>query len=118
LAAAVLVQKEASEIEEVGRALQEGPGASLWKASTLLGVASLVLAVLPGGGRTRRALGALLGTAGGICVRFAVFHAGKASARDPKATFAHQRAGYGALETLPTGDPGAVPGQEADDGRR
>lgn len=118
LAAALLVQKEASEVERVGRALGEGLGASLWKASTILGVASLLLAVLPGGGRTRRALGAVLGTAGGLCVRFGVFHAGKSSARDPRATFAHQRAGYGALETLPTGDPAAVPGEEADDGRR
>lgn len=96
LAAAALVQRQASEVPEVGRVLQEGVAGSLWKASTVLSGASLALSVLPGEGRAKRILGALLGTAGGLAVRFAVFHAGKASALDPAATFARQRAGYGA----------------------
>ncbi|MGH2787874.1 MAG: NrfD/PsrC family molybdoenzyme membrane anchor subunit [Actinomycetota bacterium] len=98
LAAAALVQKEASEVEEVGRPLEEGVSASLWKASTALGVASLVLSLLPGHGRRVRTLGALLGTAGGLATRFAVFYAGKASARDPKATFVQQHAGHGGVD--------------------
>jgi formate-dependent nitrite reductase membrane component NrfD len=97
LAAAVLVQKQASETPEVGRALEEGLGGALWKTSTVLSAASLGLTLLPGRGRFKGILGALLGTAGGLAVRFAVFHAGKASALDPKATFAGQRAGYGAV---------------------
>jgi formate-dependent nitrite reductase membrane component NrfD len=96
LAAAALVQKQASEVPEVGRSLKEGVGATLWKVSTMLAVASLALTLLPGGSRTRGVIGALAGTAGGIALRFSVFHAGKSSALDPNATFAQQRAGYGA----------------------
>jgi formate-dependent nitrite reductase membrane component NrfD len=96
LAAAALVQKQASEVPEVGRSLEEGVGATLWKVSTMLAAASLALTLLPGESRTRRVIGALVGTAGGIALRFSVFHAGKSSALDPNATFAQQRAGYGA----------------------
>jgi hypothetical protein len=42
--------------------------------------------------------GALLGSAGALLTRFAVFRAGKASASDPQATFQPQREGMGAAE--------------------
>jgi formate-dependent nitrite reductase membrane component NrfD len=96
LAAAALVQKQASEVPEVGRSLEEGVGATLWKLSTVLAAGGLALTLLPGESRTRRVIGALVGTAGGIALRISVFHAGKSSALDPHATFAQQRAGYGA----------------------
>jgi formate-dependent nitrite reductase membrane component NrfD len=98
LAAAALVARDAAEVPEVGRPLREGLGAALWKASTALTAASLAVAVLPTKARGPRVLGALLGTAAGVAMRFAIFHAGKASARDPEATFAQQRAGYGGAE--------------------
>ena len=41
----------------------------------------------------RQWLQGLLGTAGALALRFAVFHAGKASSRDPRATFLQQRGG-------------------------
>jgi formate-dependent nitrite reductase membrane component NrfD len=96
LAAASVVQKDASEVPEVGRALREGAGATLWKASTILTAVGLVLSVLPGRSRVKQIFAGLIGSAGGLAVRFAVFHAGRSSALDPTATFAQQRAGYGA----------------------
>src|SRR5437762_970870 len=38
------------------------------------------------------------GHLGSLALRFAVFQAGKVSARDPRATFRQQRAGFGAAE--------------------
>jgi len=73
------------------RWMKELPGV-LWKASRWLTIAGLGMSIF---GRSRRAYwaGAILGTAGAIALRFAVFHAGKASARDPRATFELQRDG-------------------------
>jgi hypothetical protein len=54
----------------------------------------------------------VLGTAGALGMRMAIFYAGVASARDPRATFEHQRSGHGAFEV--TGEaavsgPGPAP---------
>jgi hypothetical protein len=43
-------------------------------------------------------VGAVLGTVGALLARFSIFHAGKASSRDPQATFQPQRQGLGAAE--------------------
>ncbi|HEX3557380.1 MAG TPA: NrfD/PsrC family molybdoenzyme membrane anchor subunit [Thermoanaerobaculia bacterium] len=91
LAAMAVVEHEAGRIEPVGRPLREGVPGTLWRAARALTGASLVLSLLPGRGRAKRAAGGLLGTAGALALRFAVFHAGKASARDPRATFRQQR---------------------------
>jgi formate-dependent nitrite reductase membrane component NrfD len=48
--------------------------------------------------RQARLAAGLLGTAGALALRFGIFHAGKASAADPRASFRQQRAGYGARE--------------------
>lgn len=98
LAAAGLVGREAATVEEVGRSLNEGLGGTLWNASKYLSIASLGISLLPGGAAAKRRIGALLGIAGSLATRFAVFHAGKASSRDPRATFAMQRAGLGGKE--------------------
>ena len=87
LAAMAVVEHEAERVEPVGRALKEGLPGALWHAARVLTGASLALSLLPGAGRARRFAGGLLGTAGALALRFAVFHAGKASARDPRATF-------------------------------
>jgi formate-dependent nitrite reductase membrane component NrfD len=98
LASTVAVERDAGVVERVGRPLYEGLSGTLWRAAKALTGASLALSVLPGKARWKRRLGAVLGTAGAISLRFAVFHAGKASTRDPRATFQQQRAGRGAAE--------------------
>jgi formate-dependent nitrite reductase membrane component NrfD len=104
LVAARAVEREADRVEEVGRPLHEGLSGTLWKASEALTAASLALSLLPGRrSRGRRVVDGALGAAGSLAMRFAVFHAGKASARAPRATFHQQRAGLGAAEV--TGRP-------------
>jgi len=82
----------------VERPLKQGLSGRLWKASKLCSAASLVLGVWPGRRKWTKVAGALLGTAGAVLTRFAVFHAGKASASEPQATFQPQRQGLGAAE--------------------
>jgi formate-dependent nitrite reductase membrane component NrfD len=91
LVATVAVEREAAKVERVGRALKHGLAGTLWKTSTACTLGTLALAALPRRGRVTRWITALLGTGGSLALRFAVFHAGKASARDPRATFEGQR---------------------------
>lgn len=91
LAAMAAVERDAGRVEEVGRPLREGVSGALWSAARGLTAASLALSLLPGRSRARRVIGGLLGTAGALSLRFAVFHAGRSSARDPRATFLNQR---------------------------
>lgn len=98
IAAMRAVEEEVERVEAVGRPLHDGVGGALWRASKLLTGASLVVSLLPGNRRVVRAAAGVLGTAAAVALRFALFHAGKASARDPRATFQHQRAGHGGLE--------------------
>jgi hypothetical protein len=91
LAAMAVMEREASRVETVGRPLREGLSGTLWKAARAMTAASLALSLLPGKARAKKIAGGILGTAGAIALRFAVFHAGKASARDPRATFRQQR---------------------------
>jgi formate-dependent nitrite reductase membrane component NrfD len=85
-------------VERVARPLSEGVSGTLWKTARALTVASLGLSLLPGLAKWKRVAAGLTGLAGALALRFAVFHAGKASARDPRATFEQQRAGQGAEE--------------------
>jgi formate-dependent nitrite reductase membrane component NrfD len=91
LAAMAAVERDAGRIETVGRPLRQGISGALWKAARALTGASLAVSLLPGRSRSRRLVQGLLGTAGALSLRFAVLHAGKASARDPRATFRRQR---------------------------
>ena len=88
LAAGQAVEREACANSQVGLPLRQGVSGALWKAAKLLTVASLVLTLMPG--RRRRAAG-ICGVLGGLALRFAVFHGGKASALDPRATFVQQQ---------------------------
>lgn len=98
LGAAALLEHEISGEDRVGKPLREGVPGTLWTAAKALAGASLVVSLLPGKWRARRLIAGALGTMGGICLRFAIFHAGRASAGDPRATFRQQRAGLGAAE--------------------
>lgn len=96
LVAGEAVGRAADEIERVGRPLHQGASGGLWKLAKGCTAASLAVSLLPVAPhrrRTRRLVAAALGTIGSVAVRFAVFHAGTASARDPRATFAQQRTG-------------------------
>lgn len=93
LAAMAVVEREANRVEAVGRPLREGLSGTLWNTARGLTAASLALSLLPGRWRAKRVVGGLLGTAGALALRFAVFHAGRASTRDPRATFRRQREG-------------------------
>ena len=97
--AALAVERETGSVERVGRPLREGVSGTLWKTSLVCGLGGIVLSLAPGTGRFKRVASSALTTAGALAMRFSVFHAGKASARDPHATFEMQRAGHGAAET-------------------
>jgi formate-dependent nitrite reductase membrane component NrfD len=106
LLSTLAVERDANRVEEVGRPLKEGISGRLWSASTVCGVASLALSLTPGrAGRAKatRLASSVLGTVGSAAMRFAIFYAGKASSRSPRATFHAQRAGFGAAEV--TGRP-------------
>jgi hypothetical protein len=113
LAAMLAVERDAGRVERVGRPLREGVAGALWRASKAFGTASLAFSLLPGRGRGKRTLSGLLGTMGSLALRFAVFHAGRASARDPRATFRQQRAGYGAAEAAGVAAVTGVQGRQA-----
>lgn len=92
LIAAKAVEKESGQVERVARPYTEGVSGVLWKASTALTIASLAIDTITGRKRSGRIAAALAGTAGSISLRVAVWQAGRASARDPRATFELQRA--------------------------
>jgi formate-dependent nitrite reductase membrane component NrfD len=75
---------------QVGRPLQDGVSGTLWRAAKILTVSTLVLSLMPGSSTRRRRLSGVFGILGGLAVRMAVFHAGKNSALDPRATFRQQ----------------------------
>ena len=102
LAAGYVVEQHAGRVPIVGKPLREGLSGALWKASKVLTATSIALSVF---GRSRKAwrAGAICGTAGAIALRFAIFHAGKASARDPRASFHLQRHDAG-VAVMPRAD--------------
>lgn len=91
LVAGEAVERDACSIPRVGLPLREGASGALWKAAKVLTAASLVLTLVPGNRNFCRKAAGVCGVLGGLAVRFAIFHAGKASALDPRATFAQQR---------------------------
>lgn len=101
LSALQAMELEVGRRFRAGLPLRRGASAALWTSAKVLTAASLLLAALPGPSRGRRrssprfrtVASAALATAGSICLRFAVVQAGRASARDPRATFDQQRQG-------------------------
>jgi formate-dependent nitrite reductase membrane component NrfD len=90
--AAHAVEHDASLIPEVGRPLREGASGACWTAGKWMNAASLALSLLPRDWRWARKSAGVLGTAAAFATRFAVFTAGRVSARNPHATFEQQRA--------------------------
>jgi hypothetical protein len=72
--------------------LRTGKAGRLMKAAEVLTVAGAVLGgALGGRSRVAAALGGVAALAGSACTRFGIFHAGVASAEDPKYTVVPQR---------------------------
>jgi formate-dependent nitrite reductase membrane component NrfD len=91
VAASAVVQREADADPRVGRPFHEGVSGALWGMAQGLTAASLVLSVIPGKSKTRRTAAGICGALGALALRFAIFHAGKASTLDPRATFEQQQ---------------------------
>lgn len=87
---ALIFDAETKRVERVGRPLTEGFSGSLWKASKLLSGMGLLLAWLPTNARWKRLTAAFCTAASALALRYAIMLAGKASARDPRATFDQQ----------------------------
>ena len=100
LAASALMEKRLGKL--VGSVYHEGEAGTysrLAKASTLAGSALMAFA---GKRRAGAAAGGALLLAGSLCQRFAVYHAGKQSARDPHHTSIPQKERGGRAVTQPT----------------
>jgi formate-dependent nitrite reductase membrane component NrfD len=102
LSAALVLEAEANRVSRVGRPLKEGFSGFLWNAAKLATIAGILVSVLPGKSRGKRFVSGLLGSAASLLVRFGIFYAGKASARDPRASFQQQRRQLGATEVEPS----------------
>ena len=89
--AAQSLEVEANRVKRVGRPLTSGFSGFLWQTAKVLTVAGIILSVTPGKSRGKRIASGIIGTAASLCLRFGIFHAGKASARDPRASFESQR---------------------------
>jgi formate-dependent nitrite reductase membrane component NrfD len=93
------LHREAGVVPRVEDALRRGPGGLLLRAARIGLLAASLLDVVPGArSRSRRRIIGALGILGTLAIRFGVIAAGRASARDPRATFDMQRAGRGAAE--------------------
>jgi hypothetical protein len=98
LALSFALDREAARAApRVARPLHRGRSGALLQAARGLVAASLVADLWPGG-RRRRALAGGLALAGTLALRFGIFAAGRASSRDPHATFDMQRRGRGGAE--------------------
>jgi hypothetical protein len=78
--------------ELVAEPYKKGEGGRYSKAAEAATLAGGTLMLLAGRNRAGAVAGGALLAAGSWCTRFAVYHAGKASAADPKYTSVPQRA--------------------------
>lgn len=96
-AALELLAAQAMErhLGELGQPYHEGRSGRFARAAKSLSVAGAAVIAARGSGRGGAAAGGALVLAGSLCERFAIYHAGFESARDPQATVAPQRARAG-----------------------
>lgn len=98
LISSAALERQASLVPRVARPLKRGFSGFLWRSAMLLTGAGLVLGLIPKPSRSRRLAAGVIGTLGSALMRSSVEHMGVASARDARASFHQQRAGYGATE--------------------
>jgi hypothetical protein len=121
LAFSFATEAEAALVPRVARPLRRGRSGLLFRAGQLLALGALgtslaaprrtVDRLLRPGRRSRlHAVSGVLGLLGTLALRFGIVAAGRASARDPYATFHQQRHGMGAREVSPEeGAPARMP---------
>jgi formate-dependent nitrite reductase membrane component NrfD len=88
----VVVKRMERRMGMVAEPLRTGTAGQLMHAAEILTVTGAVVGgVLGRRSRTAAVLGGLASLAGSACTRFGIFHAGVASARDPRYTVVPQR---------------------------
>jgi formate-dependent nitrite reductase membrane component NrfD len=92
--------QEAGVVPRVALPLRQGLSGALWRTAKAMTLAGLGATLLSRPGTSTRRVAGLLGTLGALGLRFAILHAGRASARDPLASSAQQRAGRGARDVV------------------
>lgn len=98
LTAGIVMEKQiAAASPLVAAPLKCGPSGALWRTATALTIGSLAAAMFPRSRKARVASG-VMGLLGSLALRYAVHHAGVASARDPRASFRQQRARLAEIE--------------------
>ncbi len=90
LAASIALEVELRPVAAVVQPYRRGTSAVCWRLGQVCTALSLVWAVTSR--RRLRRAAALTGLAGSVLLKWGVFEAGRASARDPRATFHLQRA--------------------------
>ena len=100
LGAGYVMERQASEVERVGRPFREGASSVMWKTAAALTAMSVVANLIPGRSKTKRIAAGVLGTLGSMLMRFSIEQLGKASSLDARASFQQQRAGKGAAEVV------------------
>ena len=118
LAMTVALEREVALVSRVARPLKTGFTGTLWRSAQIATAASLVLSVAAPKRTWVRRVAGVLGIAGALAMRFSLFHAGKRSARDAKATFEQQRAGLGAAEVMGRRRPQVSPADTLNEGAR
>jgi len=84
ITAAAALEREAHAVPGAIRPLRDGFSGTLWNAATICAVAGLAVSAIPGNHRAKRIATGVLGLAGGVAVRFAIFYGGKRSAREAR----------------------------------
>jgi formate-dependent nitrite reductase membrane component NrfD len=92
------VEVAAGRLERVGAPLHQGVAGTLGKVARAATSTALALTLVPPRVRSARCAAGTLANIGSLALKFGIFHAGKASARDPRATFHQQRQGHDAAE--------------------
>ena len=91
LCAAVVLETDAKRVERVGRPLNEGISGILWQGAKILTIASALVSLTRGKSKSKRVVAGILGSLASMSLRFGIYYAGKASTRDPRASFEQQR---------------------------
>ncbi|MBA8792569.1 formate-dependent nitrite reductase membrane component NrfD [Friedmanniella endophytica] len=102
LTAETIMERSMGLSEETLRTGTAGTLMRISKLSTALGAAGTLLA---GRSRVAAVLSGLALLTGSVCTRFGIFHAGQASARDPKYTVVPQRERLDERDGRPAQDP-------------
>jgi len=84
IAASAVLEGEAHTVPGASRPLRDGFTGTLWNAATACAITGLAVSLIPGNHRAKRVATGVLGLAGSLCVRFAIFYAGKRSAREAR----------------------------------